>query len=161
MAARKTGRKTAGKRAKKTVVTEIDTGADGAGGSSLVIVESPAKAKTIGKDLGRGYRVKATVGHIMDLPEKKLGIDVENGFKPDLVPIPGKEKTIAELKSAAKTAKAIYIATDPDREGEAIAQHVAEQIRPKRGKKKAEDGDTAAAGVPIRRVLFHEITKDA
>jgi len=156
-------RKTAAKRTKKKkVVTEIDTGADSGGGSSLVIVESPAKAKTIGKYLGRGYRVKATVGHIMDLPEKKLGIDVEKGFKPDLVPIPGKEKTIAELKSAAKTAKAVYIATDPDREGEAIAHHVAEQIRPKRGRKKvAEDGDTVAASVPIRRVLFHEITKDA
>src|SRR5881397_1721224 len=93
----------ASKRGKKTVVTEIDT--DGAGGSSLVIVESPAKAKTIGKYLGRGYKVKATVGHIMDLPEKKLGIDVENGFTPDFVPIPGKEKTIAELKSAAKDSR--------------------------------------------------------
>src|SRR5688500_11037394 len=151
-------RKTAAKRAKKmAAVTEIDTGTDSAGGSSLVIVESPAKAKTIGKYLGRGYKVKATVGHIMDLPEKKLGSDVEKGFKPDLVPIPGKEKTIAEIKSAAKTARAVFIATDPDREGEAIAFHVAEQIRPKRGKKKAEDGDTASAGVPIRRVLFHEI----
>jgi len=122
-----------------------------AGTTSLVIVESPAKAKTIGKYLGRGYRVKATVGHIMDLPEKKLGIDIEKGFKPDLVPIPGKEKTIADLKSAAKTSREVLIATDPDREGEAIAWHVAEQIRPKRG----------AAVIPIKRVLFHEITKDA
>ncbi len=122
-----------------------------AGGSSLVIVESPAKAKTIGKYLGRGYRVRATVGHIMDLPEKKLGIDVDKGFTPELVPIPGKEKTIAEIKSAAKESREVLIATDPDREGEAIAQHVATQIKPKRG-------DTA---VPIKRVLFHEITKDA
>ncbi|HVX39135.1 MAG TPA: type I DNA topoisomerase [Gemmatimonadaceae bacterium] len=121
------------------------------GGSSLVIVESPAKAKTIGKYLGRGYRVRATVGHIMDLPEKKLGIDVDNGFTPDLVPIPGKEKTIAELKSAAKESREVFIATDPDREGEAIAAHVATQISPKRG----------ALNVPIKRVLFHEITKDA
>ena len=121
------------------------------GSTSVVIVESPAKAKTIGKYLGRGYRVRATVGHIMDLPEKKLGIDVENGFEPDLVPIPGKEKTIAELKSAAKTSKEVLIATDPDREGEAIAWHVAEQLKPKRGK----------STIPIRRVLFHEITKDA
>jgi len=120
-------------------------------GSALVIVESPAKAKTIGKYLGRGYRVRATVGHIMDLPEKKLGIDVENGFMPDLVPIPGKEKTIADIKTAAKDSREVFIATDPDREGEAIAQHVATQISPKRG----------ALGVPIRRVLFHEITKDA
>ena len=68
-------------------------------GHKLVIVESPAKAKTIGKYLGRAYRVKATVGHIMDLPEKKLGIDVDHGFEPELVPIPGKEKTIADLKA--------------------------------------------------------------
>ena len=153
-------RKARAKKGKKAVVTEIDTGADNSGGSSLVIVESPAKAKTIGKYLGRGYKVKATVGHIMDLPEKKLGIDLEKGFKPDLVPIPGKEKTIAELKSAAKTAKAVFIATDPDREGEAIAHHVAEQIRPKRGRKKG-DGDDGGSAPPIRRVLFHEITKDA
>jgi DNA topoisomerase-1 len=87
----------------------------------------------------------------MDLPEKKLGIDVEKGFTPELVPIPGKEKTIAELKSAAKTSKEVLIATDPDREGEAIAAHVATQLSPKRG----------PTPVPIKRVLFHEITKDA
>ena len=80
------------------VLVDNDVGAP-AGTSTLVIVESPAKAKTIGKYLGRGYRVRATVGHIMDLPEKKLGIDIDGGFEPDLVPIPGKEKTIAELKS--------------------------------------------------------------
>ena len=84
-------------RRRSTSIDEADVGAP-AGTSTLVIVESPAKAKTIGKYLGRGYRVRATVGHIMDLPEKKLGIDVENGFTPDLVPIPGKEKTIAELE---------------------------------------------------------------
>jgi len=150
-------RKTATRKARKRLVTEVDGGADASGGSSLVIVESPAKAKTIGKYLGRGYKVKATVGHIMDLPEKKLGIDLDKGFKPDLVPIPGKEKTIAELKAAAKVARAVYIATDPDREGEAIAHHVAEQIRPKRKKK----GEEAVSAAPIKRVLFHEITKDA
>src|SRR5690349_8751691 len=122
-----------------------------AGSQSLVIVESPAKAKTIGKYLGRGYRVRATVGHIMDLPEKKLGIDIEKGFQPELIPIPGKEKTIAELKSAAKDSREVFIATDPDREGEAIAAHVALQIKPKRG----------AVTIPIKRVLFHEITRDA
>src|SRR5689334_15485161 len=132
------------------VLVDNDVGAP-AGTSTLVIVESPTKAKTIGKYLGRGYRVRATVGHIMDLPEKKLGIDIEKGFTPDLVPIPGKEKTIAELKSAAKDSREVLIATDPDREGEAIAQHVATQITPKRG----------APQIPIRRVLFHEITKDA
>src|SRR5688572_9824354 len=129
------------------------------GTTSLVIVESPAKARTIGKYLGRGYRVKATVGHIMDLPEKKLGIDIEGGFEPELVPIPGKEKTIAKLKSAAEGAREIFLATDPDREGEAIAYHVAEQIRPKRGRRGAAGNGRPA--VPIRRVLFHEITKDA
>ncbi|HXT18475.1 MAG TPA: type I DNA topoisomerase [Gemmatimonadaceae bacterium] len=138
-------------RAKVAAYVPEDEEVSTPGGSALVIVESPAKAKTIGKYLGRGYRVRATVGHIMDLPEKKLGIDVENGFAPDLVPIPGKEKTIAELKSVAKESSQVFIATDPDREGEAIAQHVATQISPKRG----------ALNVPIKRVLFHEITKDA
>src|SRR3954466_12531485 len=144
--------KAAAKRGGRKVASYIpeDEEPSSPGGSALVIVESPAKAKTIGKYLGRGYRVRATVGHIMDLPEKKLGIDVDNGFMPDLVPIPGKEKTIAELKSVAKESSQIFIATDPDREGEAIAKHVATQISPKRG----------TSSVPIRRVLFHEITKD-
>jgi DNA topoisomerase-1 len=144
--------KATARRGRAVVAEVIDEGPLApAGSTSLVIVESPAKAKTIGKYLGRGYRVRATVGHIMDLPEKKLGIDVDKGFTPELVPIPGKEKTIAELKSAAKDSREVLIATDPDREGEAIASHVALQIRPKRG----------AATIPIRRVLFHEITKDA
>jgi DNA topoisomerase-1 len=147
-------------RSKKAAV-EYEDGEESVGtearvGGTLVIVESPAKAKTIGKYLGRGYRVRATVGHIMDLPEKKLGIDVDNGFAPDLVPIPGKERTIAELKAAAKVSKEVLIATDPDREGEAIAWHVAGQIRPKKAKKGA-----AQTGPTIKRVLFHEITKDA
>src|SRR5947209_564325 len=143
-------------RSKKAAVSYDDGEESVAGGAAreggtLVIVESPGKAKTIGKYLGRGYRVRATVGHIMDLPEKKLGIDVENGFAPDLVPIPGKEKTIADIKAAAKTSKEVLIATDPDREGEAIAAHVAQQIKPKHG----------PASIPVKRVLFHEITKDA
>ena len=75
------------------------------GSTSLVIVESPAKAKTIGKYLGRAYRVKATIGHVRDLPEKKMGIDIENGFQPEYVTIPGKEKTVAELKSAARDSR--------------------------------------------------------
>ena len=120
-------------------------------GAALVIVESPAKAKTIGKYLGRGYRVKATIGHVRDLPTKKLGIDVDKGFEPDYVTIEGKEKTLADLKDAAKDASAIYIATDPDREGEAIGWHVAEHFT-----KNAKSRITA----PIHRVLFHEITKD-
>src|SRR5688500_14130681 len=132
------------------IADESGDGAEPAppGGRALVIVESPAKAKTIGKYLGRAYQVKATVGHVRDLPEKKLGIDVDNGFEPEYVTIAGKEKTLADLKSAARDSREIFIATDPDREGEAIGWHVAGQIR-RRG------------GAPVRRVLFHEITKDA
>ena len=115
-------------------------------GTALVIVESPTKAKTIGKYLGSGYDVKATVGHLRDLPTRELGVDVERDFEPKYVTIKGKTKTLAELKKAAKTASTIYLATDPDREGEAIAWHVAEQL------------DSSA---PTHRVLFHEITKDA
>ncbi len=148
----KTPRASAGPRsASRKKIVEDEYPDEPAGTTSLVIVESPAKAKTIGKYLGRAYRVKATVGHIMDLPEKKLGIDIDNGFEPELVPIPGKEKTIADIKLAAKNSKEVFIATDPDREGEAIAWHVAEQIKPKRG----------VSNIPVRRVLFHEITKDA
>src|SRR5215212_4531258 len=147
----KSAAKATGARGRKAAPVEDEGPPPAAGTTSLVIVESPAKAKTIGKYLGRGYRVRATVGHIMDLPEKKLGIDIHKGFEPELVPIPGKEKTIADLKSAAKDSREVFIATDPDREGEAIAWHVAEQIRPKRG----------VSSVPVRRVLFHEITKDA
>ncbi len=119
-------------------------------GAALVIVESPAKAKTIGKYLGRGFRVKATIGHVRDLPEKKLGIDVAQGFEPEYVTIEGKEKTLADLKAAAQDASEIFIATDPDREGEAIGWHVAEHFTGARSKVRA----------PIHRVLFHEITKD-
>src|SRR4051812_30973071 len=136
-------------RARKTTPEVDDNGAGPeAGSTSLVIVESPAKAKTIGKYLGRAYRVRATIGHVRDLPEKKMGIDIENGFEPEYVTIPGKEKTVAELKSAARDSREIFLATDPDREGEAIAWHVAQQIKSKNG-------------APVRRVLFHEITRDA
>src|SRR5882672_5775363 len=113
---------------------------------ALVIVESPTKAKTIGKYLGSGYTVKATVGHLRDLPQRKLGVDVENGFTPKYVTIKEKAKTLAEIKKAAKASDRVLIATDPDREGEAIAWHVAEQV---------------GNGANVRRVLFHEITKDA
>ena len=151
-AAKKGTAKKAAAKKRPAAADPSDDGAEDApaGTTSLVIVESPAKAKTIGKYLGRGFRVKATVGHVRDLPEKKLGIDVENGFEPEYVTIEGKEKTLADLKSAAKDAREIFIATDPDREGEAIGWHVAGQLRPKRG-----------GGPPIRRVLFHEITRDA
>ncbi|MEP7175801.1 MAG: type I DNA topoisomerase, partial [Gemmatimonadales bacterium] len=115
-------------------------------GGALVIVESPTKAKTIGKYLGAGYDVRATVGHLRDLPTRELGVDVERDFEPKYVTIKGKTKTLAELKKAAKTASTVYLATDPDREGEAIAWHVADQL---------------GVSVPTHRVLFHEITKDA
>jgi DNA topoisomerase-1 len=112
---------------------------------TLVVVESPAKAKTIGKYLGKGYTVKATVGHIRDLPERELGVDIEAGFKPKFVTVKGKAKAIQELKKASKDVAHILIATDPDREGEAIAWHVRQQL----------------GAAKVRRVLFHEITKDA
>jgi DNA topoisomerase-1 len=114
--------------------------------SALVVVESPAKAKTIGKYLGRAYTVKATVGHVRDLPQRELGVDVDNGFTPKYVTIRGKGKNLAELKKAAKSSSEVFLATDPDREGEAIAWHVADQL----GNDK-----------PIHRVLLREITKDA
>ena len=108
--AAKSATKTVAKRAKRVVaepeLPHDEEAARAAAGKSLVIVESPAKAKTIGKYLGAGYAVKATVGHIRDLPVKHIGIDIEHGFTPQYVTIPGKEKTVAELKSAAKTAKA-------------------------------------------------------
>src|SRR4051812_5379535 len=136
-------------RARKSVASVDDHDYPSEPGStSLVIVESPAKAKTIGKYLGRAYKVRATIGHVRDLPEKKMGIDIENGFQPEYVTIPGKEKTVAELKSAARDSREIFLASDPDREGEAIAWHVASQIRSKNG-------------APVRRVLFHEITREA
>jgi DNA topoisomerase-1 len=118
----------------------------GNGGGALVVVESPTKAKSISRYLGRGYEVKATIGHLRDLPTRKLGVDVDNGFQPDYVTIKGKTQTLADLKKAAKKASAVYLATDPDREGEAIAWHVADQM------------DTKA---PIHRVRFDEITKEA
>jgi DNA topoisomerase-1 len=104
-------------RAKKKAGKIVeDIGPSEPGSTSLVIVESPAKAKTIGKYLGRAYKVRATIGHVRDLPEKKMGIDIENGFEPEYVTIPGKEKTVAELKSAARDSREIFLATDPDRE---------------------------------------------
>jgi|Deesub1362A_J573_1020465.scaffolds.fasta_scaffold00165_4 DNA topoisomerase-1 len=117
--------------------------------NSLVIVESPAKAKTINKILGKGFKVKASVGHVKDLPAKELGVDVENDFKPAYGIIPGKEKIIKELKRAAKDADRVYLAPDPDREGEAIAYHIATEIAGK------DNGDK------IFRVTFNEITERA
>lgn len=121
---------------------------------NLVIVESPAKAKTINKYLGSEYKVMASIGHIKDLPPKDLGVDVENNFATTYEVIPdtkkrGNKKIVSELKKAAKSSEAIYLAADPDREGEAICQHLAEEIVPKNGKQQ------------VFRVMFNEITKNA
>jgi DNA topoisomerase-1 len=118
---------------------------------SLVIVESPAKAKTIEKYLGKGFEVLASVGHIMDLPKKEIGVELKHRtFEPELVVSPGKEKVVAQLKKAAAKADEIFLAPDPDREGEAIAYHLALQL-----------GTNAKERKKIRRVTFNEITKKA
>jgi DNA topoisomerase-1 len=121
---------------------------------NLVIVESPAKAKTINKYLGKDFIVMASIGHIKDLPSKDLGVDIQNNFEPHYEIIPdakkrNNKKIVADLKKTAKTASAIYLAADPDREGEAICQHLAEEIVPRR------------PAVPAFRVMFNEITKRA
>ena len=118
---------------------------------TLVIVESPSKAKTINKYLGNNYSVVASVGHIKDLPKKNLGVDVENNFAITYEVMPGKEKVVKSIKDAAKSADSVYVATDPDREGEAIGYHIAEVVKSGRGQ----------ARKPIYRVLFNEITKSA
>src|SRR5438128_6473357 len=121
---------------------------------NLVVVESPAKAKTINKYLGKDFIVKASIGHIKDLPSKGLGVDVQNNFAPEYEIIPdtrkrNNKKIVADLKKTAKAVDAIYLAADPDREGEAICQHLAEEIVPKKPAK------------PTFRVMFNEITKRA
>ena len=118
---------------------------------SLVIVESPAKAKTIEKYLGKGFEVRASIGHIMDLPKNDIGVELKNRtFVPELVVSPGKEKIVEQLKKLAAQADEIFLAPDPDREGEAIAYHLALQL-----------GTTAKERKKIRRVTFNEITKKA
>ncbi|HTJ40772.1 MAG TPA: type I DNA topoisomerase [Kofleriaceae bacterium] len=114
-------------------------------GSALVVVESPAKARTIGKYLGNLYTVKASVGHVRDLPKSKIGVDIENGFEPEYEVIDGKKKVMAEIRKAAREVEKVYLASDPDREGEAIAWHIAEEI-------KHENKN-------LSRVRIHEITK--
>src|ERR1700686_2995806 len=158
-------------------------------GRSLVIVESPAKAKTINKYLGRNYTVKASYGHVMDLPEKVLGIDIAHGFEPTYEVSPGKTAVVTALQKAASTADAVYLAGDPDREGEAICAHLAEVLsgpklefrteeekaaeeangNGKKGKKKAKKpvkkavakGKPVIARKNIFRVMFNEITSKA
>src|SRR5712671_6073306 len=116
---------------------------------NLVIVESPAKAKTIGKYLGKQYLVKASLGHVKDLPKKDLAVDVDNDFKPVYEVIEGKRKLIQELKQATKGAESVYLAADPDREGEAICFHLQEELQDRK------------KGPKFFRVMFNEITKSA
>ena len=113
---------------------------------SIVVVESPAKARTIERYLGGEYVVKACAGHLKDLPKKVLGVDVEDGFRPVYDLIPGKEGIVRDLKKIARKSEAIFLAADPDREGEAICQHLVEELQ----KSKEQ---------PVYRVLFNEITR--
>src|ERR671912_2639988 len=113
---------------------------------SLVVVESPAKAKTINKYLGKDYKVIASMGHVRELLKTKLGVDVDDGFEPSYEVIASRKKVLKELKDAAKDASEIFVATDPDREGEAIGWHLAEELGSGNRKK-------------IRRLMFNEITK--
>src|SRR6059036_416510 len=123
---------------------------------SLIIVESPTKARTISKYLGRGYAVMASVGHVKDLPENKLGVDILRNFTPQYVTIKGKAQVLAEIKKKAKEADKVYLAPDPDREGEAIAWHIAQEIDGK-----AIDGKAKGKARKVFRVLFNEITESA
>jgi len=113
---------------------------------NLIIVESPSKAKTLKRFLGNDYQIEASVGHVRDLPKSDLGVDVDNGFKPTYVASKDKSKVITQLKKLLKNASTLYLATDPDREGEAIAWHLMELLDPK---------------IPVKRLAFHEITKTA
>jgi len=115
----------------------------------LVIVESPAKAKTINKMLGKDFSVKSSMGHVIDLPDKKLGVDIENGFAPTYVEVPGRRKTLDELRAAARSCRDIYLAPDPDREGEAIAWHLREALA------------AAAPDAVFHRISYNEVTKRA
>jgi DNA topoisomerase-1 len=123
----------------------------------LVIVESPAKAKTIQKYLGAGFTVEASLGHVKDLPKSNLGVDIDKNFDTEYIVIPGKEKVVAKLKKLALSADTIYLAPDPDREGEAIAAHLADELGGNGSRKKKKNSD----GERIRRVTFNEITKRA
>ena len=138
-------KKTSSKTVLKSTEKKSTSGTSKKTGKSLLIVESPAKAKTIKKYLGSSFIVQASVGHIKDLPKSKLGVDLEHEFLPEYVIIRGKSKVVSDLKKAAKEVESVYLAPDPDREGEAIAWHIAEELKPINGN--------------IQRVLFNEITQ--
>ena len=132
------------KRAKRSAIRNSPSAI-----GKLVIVESPAKARTVGRFLGAGYRVRASVGHIRDLPQRQMGVDIEHDFRPHYVITPKKRDVVKELKELAGNAAEVFLATDPDREGEAISWHLAAAL------------DDALRGKPVHRVEFHEITRDA
>ena len=113
---------------------------------NLLIVESPSKIKTLKKFLGDDFVIEASVGHIRDLPDKKIGIDIDNEFKPTYIVSDKSKKVVKHLKKFTKDIDALYIASDPDREGEAIAWHLLDELKPK---------------VPVKRMVFNEITKRA
>ncbi|MHC4985758.1 MAG: toprim domain-containing protein, partial [Planctomycetota bacterium] len=147
---KKTTKKAASKAAKKAAKKKTAKKAaprKSAAGKSLVIVESSTKAKTINRYLGTDYVVKASVGHVRDLPKKQMGIDTANNFKPTYEPLPDRKKVLTELKRVARSAKDVFLATDLDREGEAIAWHLAESL--------------GVSADKIRRVVFNEITATA
>jgi DNA topoisomerase-1 len=141
-------KKAAKKVAKRTASATVPVRGKAGRLRALVVVESPAKAKTIKKYLGAGYTVKASVGHVKDLPKSKLSVDLEHGFAPNYEIIRGKSKVLKEIKDAARDADVIYLAPDPDREGEAIAWHIAEEL----GRRNQEH---------VHRITFNEITKAA
>src|SRR3989338_2767961 len=122
--------------------------------STLVIVESPTKAKTISKFLGREYKIESSYGHIRDLPKSKMGIDIENNFEPEYVIPKEAKKRVADLKKLAKAAPEVVLATDEDREGEAIAWHLAQALELTKSKIKNQKSK-------FLRIVFHEITKSA
>src|SRR3990167_4826806 len=120
---------------------------------NLVIVESPTKARTIGKFLTKDFEIKASMGHLMDLPKSKLGVDVDHGFLPAYELVSEKKMVIADLKESVKKADSIILATDPDREGEAIASHIRDVL--------AQDKKLNIKNKKFQRIVFHEITKEA
>ncbi len=126
-----------------------EAGVDLTGRPKMVIVESPAKARTVGRFLGREYTVRASVGHVRDLPANRMGVDIENGFAPRYVIPEGRKDVVRELRHLVKESSAVYLATDPDREGEAISWHLVQALQPAIGRR------------PVHRVEFHEITQEA
>ncbi|MDD5648708.1 MAG: toprim domain-containing protein, partial [Dehalococcoidia bacterium] len=115
----------------------------------LVIVESPAKARTLGKILGKGYVIRASMGHVRDLPSDRLGISIDNDFEPEYKNISERKSVLKEIRELANSASSVYLATDPDREGEAISWHL------------IKAANLQKDNIPLRRVTFHEITQEA